>query len=68
MSHPDVTVVAGRHEPPVVEGVEGEVHDGGAVDEDGGDAVGDAAGLAGLEYGQFAAGALQREDNASGIG
>ena len=68
MSHPDVTVVAGRHEPPVVEGVEGEVHDGGAVDEDGRDAVGDAAGLAGLEHGQLPAGALQRQRDPVSVG
>jgi len=52
----------------VVEGVEGKVHDDGAVDEDRGDPVRNPSGLGGLEDGDLAARSGQWKGDAIGVG
>ena len=63
-----MTVIASANDAAVVEGVEGEVHDPGAVDQDGRDAVRNSAGLRSLEHGNFAAGSGERQGDAVGVG
>jgi hypothetical protein len=63
-----LSIVTGANDPVVVEGVEGKVHDDGAVDEDRGDPVRNPSGLGGLEDGDLAARSGQWKGDAIGVG
>jgi hypothetical protein len=64
----DLSVIAGADDPLVVERVEGEVHDAGAVDQNRGHPVRDPAGLRGLEDGYLAPRAGQGQRDAIRVG
>ena len=63
-----MSIVASANDAAVVERVEGEVHDAGAVDQDRGDPVRNSAGLRSLEHRHFTTGPGQGQGNTVGVG